>query len=268
MVEELGIFRPDVLEVNPSFMAAFCRYVNRKGLKPRKPGLITYTYENASALHLREMARAFPGVPLSSSYGTTETGYVFTECEQGRFHQNSDYCRVDFQPFKPEHGGSLLGRILVTTFHNPWYMILKFTVGDIVLLDPAHSCPCGRNSGLVLSSIQGRFSDCTLTTDGRLVTMKALDQAMSPVENLTGYKLLQTAGKNYRVTITTADNRGAETAASVRATLTGLYGAGADIDIRSADYLEPEHTGKYRLSGSLLPLLIDDFLATPTGARA
>jgi phenylacetate-coenzyme A ligase PaaK-like adenylate-forming protein len=249
-------------------MAAVCRYINRQGLNPWKPGLITYTYENPSLLHLREIKQAFPGVPLASSYGTTETGYVFTECEQGRLHQNHAYCRVDFQPFKPEHGGPLLGRILVTTFHNPWYMLIKFTVGDLVRLEASRSCPCGRHTGLILSSVQGRFHDCTLTTTGNLITMKAVDVCLCAVLGLSGYQLTQLTANKYKAVIT-LDTGAAETpamtAAAVKDALMQLYGRSARIDVDIVAYLEPEETGKYRLVRSLLPMKIDDYLSEPTG---
>ena len=162
----------------------------RRQRKIFQPGLIVFTYEYPSILHYRQIRRVFTA-PTASSYGTTETGYVFMQCEAGKFHQNSESCRVDFQPFKPEHGGPQIGRILVTTFNNPWYYMLRFDVGDLVRLDEEQKCACGRDSGLIASAIEGRFINATLTCDGRLITLRQLDEALSALDGLDEYRLEQ-----------------------------------------------------------------------------
>ncbi|MFH0847488.1 MAG: hypothetical protein V1894_05505, partial [Chloroflexota bacterium] len=124
MIDELAIFKPVVLEANPSLLSRLCRYAVRKKRTVFQPGLVVITYENPTLLHYQQIRKAF-GVPIASSYGSTETGYVFMQCEAGNFHQNSESCRVDFQPLKPGHGGHGIGRILVTSLHNPWYRILR-----------------------------------------------------------------------------------------------------------------------------------------------
>jgi len=96
------------------------------------------------------------------------------QCEEGKFHQNSEYCRVDFQPLKKEHGGPSLGRILLLLFITNGTSG-RFDVGDLVRLDEDGKCVCGRNSGMVLSATEGRFVNVTLTCAGRLVTSRELD---------------------------------------------------------------------------------------------
>ncbi|MBM3292263.1 hypothetical protein FJY84_06255, partial [Candidatus Bathyarchaeota archaeon] len=117
IIRELSIFKPVILEANPSVLSKLTRYIFESKQSVYQPKAIVLTYEIVSDLQLWQIRRVF-NVPIISSYGSTETGYVFIQCEEGKFHQNSDYCRVDFQPFKKEHGGPYLGRILVTPFHN------------------------------------------------------------------------------------------------------------------------------------------------------
>src|SRR5215469_7074035 len=95
------------------------------------PGAIVFTCEFISAIHLEVICRFFSS-RLISSYGTTETGFVLEECEKGFLHENIDFCRIDFHPLKDEYGGPELGRMLVTTFGNPWNAVIKFDTGDLV----------------------------------------------------------------------------------------------------------------------------------------
>ena len=100
MVQELNVFEPVVLEANPSFLARLSRHIVSRCLHVRSPALIVLTYENPSVLHRRQISWAFDA-PIASSYGATEAGYVFMECEAGRLHQVTTSCHVDFLALFP-----------------------------------------------------------------------------------------------------------------------------------------------------------------------
>jgi phenylacetate-CoA ligase len=230
-----------------------------KKKKVFQPGLIVFTYEYPSGLHYRQIRRVFTA-PAASSYGTTETGYVFMECEAGKFHQNSESCRVDFQPLKPEHGGPQVGRILVTTFHNPWYYLLRFDVGDLVRLYEEQKCACGRDSGLIASAIEGRFGNATLTCDGRLVTLHQLDDALSVLGGLDEYRLEQTSPGAYVLYLVAQGRDAGKIGKEATEILRQLYGQKAEITIVPEESLTPEDSGKYCLAKTLFPLEIKDYL--------
>jgi phenylacetate-coenzyme A ligase PaaK-like adenylate-forming protein len=259
MIRELAIFRPVILEANPSLLAKLCRYIDESKQAVFQPGLIVLTYENPTKFHYRQIRRVF-NCPTASSYGTTETGYVFMQCEEGKFHQNTQFCRVDFQPLKKEHGGPSLGRILVTPFQNEWYHLLRFDVGDLGRLDETGKCPCGRHLGMMLSATEGRFVNATLTCSGRLVSSRELDNNLSVLEKIDEYKLEQTAPGNYELHLASWEqdkHRLSESAASI---LKGLYGKEAKISVIHEEVIAPEVSGKYRISKTLFPLKIEDYL--------
>jgi len=94
MVAELNAFTPVILEANPSFLATLSRHVVRRALRVHSPAVIILTYENPSILHHRQIRRAFDS-PVASSYGSTETAYVFMECEAGRMREGSSRLPTD-----------------------------------------------------------------------------------------------------------------------------------------------------------------------------
>jgi phenylacetate-coenzyme A ligase PaaK-like adenylate-forming protein len=259
MIAELSLFQPVVLEANPSYLARLCRYITDQKKQVFQPGMIVFTYEYPTRMHYRQISQVF-SAPTASSYGSTETGYVFMQCERGYFHQNSEFCRVDFQPFKPEHGGPLLGRILVTPFNNPWSYILRFDTGDIVQLEESGKCACGRNSGLVLSSIAGRKINLTLTCSGRLVTLLELDQVVSMLDGISQYQLIQTTPRSYELHLVSQrsdPDRLSEEAAKV---LKKLYGQESDIAVIIDADIAPGPSGKYLASRAAFPIELDGYL--------
>ncbi|MFZ4437702.1 MAG: hypothetical protein ACOYOS_04695 [Syntrophales bacterium] len=259
MTEELGEFKPAVLEANPSLLAKLCRYIAGRGKPVFQPGLIVLTYEYPSVFHYRQIRRVFDS-PIASSYGSTETGYVFMQCEAGKFHQNSESCRVDFQPLKSEHGGHKIGRILVTPLNNPWYHIIRFDVGDLVRLDESGDCPCGRNSGIILSAIEGRMATATLTLTGRLVTLRELDNVIGGLSGVDEYRLEQTAKDTYHLFIVSQVNDTDTLAGEASSLLEKLYGDGVRIAVSYENAMSPESSGKYRLAKADFPINIEDYL--------
>lgn len=259
MIQELDVFKPAVLEANPSLLARLCRYAFAKKKPAFQPGIITFTYEYPSKLHYKQIQRVF-NCPLASSYGSTETGYVFMQCEAGKFHQNSEFCRVDFQPLKREHGGPDIGRMLVTTFDNPWYYMLRFDVSDFARLDKEQKCSCGRDSGFIVAAIEGRWTNVTLTCDGKLVTLRRVDDALSDLDNIDEYRLEQSAAGVYTLYLVSQRQDRETLNKEAREILYDIYGEKAEISIVYCECLAPEDSGKYCLVKTLFPMNIVNYL--------
>ncbi|MGO8679057.1 MAG: hypothetical protein ACLQVX_24725 [Limisphaerales bacterium] len=254
MVDELNRFQPPSLEANPSFLARLARHIVSTKKKVFQPRIIVLTYEYPSLLHYRFIREAFSS-PLASSYGCTECGYVFMECEAGRLHQNSRFCRVDFLPFAEEHGGPLLGRILVTTFQNPWCVVVRFDVGDLVRLEPSGACPCGRNGGITIAAVEGRLKNVTVTPEGKAVTQRQVDVAISRVAGVEEYQVLQTSRAEYSASIVCGPSAAPPKCESqIAEALRLLYGPNAKISVTTRGPLSPDFPGKYRLVKPLIAI--------------
>ena len=260
MAAEINAYRPVILEADPPYLAAFAHGAAQRKLDVFQPQLIFFTYSYPSRLHMRQIRRVFHA-PFSSSHGSTETGYVFTQCEEGRFHQNTESCRVDFLPWKRELGGPNIGLLAVTALDHPWWAILRFNVGDLGRLETRGPCPCGRHIGLTLSAIAGRVKDVTLTPDGRPVTIEELDNALDAAEGIVTYQFEQAAADAYvlRLVPDSAATQ-AQTVRAAEAALRSVYGHRAKIVVSVERSIIPEPSGKYRLAKPRIPIDTDAFL--------
>jgi phenylacetate-CoA ligase len=253
MAEELNAYAPVAMEGDPAYLAQFARRLDEAGLAVHQPELIFLTYSFPSRLYRRQIRRAFRA-PIASSYGSTETGHVFMECEAGRLHQNTAHCRVDFEPWPPRYGGPALGRMLVTVFHNPWFAVLRFDIGDVARRDDRGPCPCGRCDGLTLAAIEGRIKDVTFTPDGQAVTVDQLDLALSAVEGLHGYQLDHLAPTRYHLRILADGAAGKPVTAAATDALRKIYGLAAGIEVEAAPALQHEASGKFRFARAHFPV--------------
>jgi len=262
MIDELNRFQPELLEADPAYLAILAHYAVAHGRTVHAPRFITLTYEFPARVQLRQIRRAFPGVPLVSSYGSTETGHVLTVCECGTFHQNTASCHIDFQPLSSAHNQPRTGRILVTALNHPWLSLVRFETGDLVRLadtgnggrrsvaaaDINAPCSCGRNEGLTVAAIAGRTRDLTFTTTGVAVTVDQLDATTEEIANLLSYRLEQTTRDAY--TFRFVSEAGAEARVQTAAVepLTRLYGPDARVTARRESFIAPEQSGKFRLA--------------------
>jgi phenylacetate-CoA ligase len=253
ILRELADYQPAVLEANPSLMDRLARFAWKTGVAVYQPPLITLTYEFPSALQMRAIRRVFHS-PIASSYGSTEAGYVFMECEHGRLHQNVEFCRVDLAPLADgvkTHAG--VGRIFVTTFGNEWFPLVRFDIGDIARL-ASGPCPCGRDVGLTLSAIEGRLKSLCVAGDGRLVTHREVDDALARVEGLDQYRLVQHSPKRARLEVSAEEGREKRAAEDAGDILAGLFGRGVEVSVSGVSALQPERSGKFLLVKRDFPL--------------
>lgn len=259
MAAEWNAFAPVVAEADPAYLAPFLQRVEEERLTLREPRLIFLTYSFPARAYLRRIRRTF-SAPIASSYGSTETGHVFMECEAGRLHQNTAHCRVDFLPFPPRHGGPGRGRLLVTVFHNPWFLPLRFDVGDVGRLAPGGPCPCGRGDGLTLETIEGRLADVTYDREGRAVTVDDLDRRLTELDGLRGWQLLLPAPGRFDLTVLASEALAPRIRAGARDVLANCYGPDAEVQARVVPALRAEPSGKFRFVCADFPVVHEELL--------
>jgi phenylacetate-CoA ligase len=245
MLDELTTFRPSVLEADPFYLAALAAFAHDRALPVYQPEVITLTYSYPAKVFLNVIRQVFDA-PLVSSHGSTETGYVFMECEQGRMHQNTASCHVDFVPIETRANGATLGRLLVTPFGHPAQRFVRFDVGDLAERIDGAVCPCGRTEGLTLERIVGRASDVTQTRDGRRVTVAEADGILAGFPEVRGFQIDQSAEGAVRVRLCLWAHVGNDTLRYVEQMLERLYGF--PVAAEAVPALEHEASGKVRLA--------------------
>jgi phenylacetate-CoA ligase len=83
------------------------------------------------------------GVPVVQEYGSTETGSLAGECDQGRMHLWAD--RAIFEVFHPETGEVTddgVGQLVVTPLFREAMPLLRYNLEDDVEVS-MDDCPCG-----------------------------------------------------------------------------------------------------------------------------
>ena len=182
---------------------------------------------------------------------------MFMECEHGRLHQNTAFCRVDLgsldgaADLEPREG--VLGRLLVSTLGNEWCPLLRFEIGDVGRV--AGACPCGRTGGLVLSAVEGRLKSLCVGSGGRLITHFQIDTALAGIAGLDQYRLDQDEPGSARLAVVVAPQASvADVTSEARRVVGKLFGPEVRLSTLSVPVLLPERSGKFLLVHRSFPL--------------
>ncbi len=159
-----------------------------------------------------------------------------------------------------------MGRILVTTFGNPWRSLVRFDIGDVVRLDGHTPCPCGRREGLTLDVGGGTHGEPHADAGGS--SGDARQPWIAPWALLRGWWNTRSSRQAPRPTIFASwprKLRWSGVANEARDALRTVYGPAAVITTDPVEAIAPDPPGKYCLSKRLDPIdpdvLLDDQFA-------
>jgi phenylacetate-coenzyme A ligase PaaK-like adenylate-forming protein len=238
MAREWHDFAPLGVEADPAYLAIMARSAQKRGVRLPPAEFVTLTYETTTGAMRRDIGRSLDA-PLYQLYGATETGVLFMECEFGRLHPNENHSHVDLVPMP---GSRRLAQVLVTTLGRPWMPLLRYAIGDVVLVSEDHVCECGMPSdGPLLERVEGRLSDCTVV-GGETVTPLMLDDtihaAVGPDSALEQWQL-------HGSTLHVVDPADRDSAAAAARAVSAMLARPIRGERVSA--IAPEASGKYRL---------------------
>jgi len=129
-----------------SMIYEIAKYVNASGRAGELSlKFIRGTSEKILDSYQIESEKAF-GRRISSEYAAAEAGIIAFECAEGNMHLNSETVIVE----------SIDGRIAVTNLVSRSFPVIRYLLGDEIVLDEDSSCPCGRAHQL-LTEVTGRI---------------------------------------------------------------------------------------------------------------
>ncbi|HEY2083466.1 MAG TPA: hypothetical protein VGI88_11835, partial [Verrucomicrobiae bacterium] len=163
MAREIADWSPQFLDVSPVHGVRFALHCEQHGLRLPSLRFILCSYEFESLVHRRILERVF-GVPVFNLYGSTETGHLLMEDENGDLRPS--YGTAFLEVLEPDERG--IGDLAVTTISNDLMPLLRYDIGDLV---ERHEEPYRTTY-----RVHGRARDVLRRTDGQRVTTLDVDE--------------------------------------------------------------------------------------------
>jgi phenylacetate-CoA ligase len=189
LVAELNAFRPAYLECYPT-IAALLAHEQEAGRLAIAPALLRLGGEGLSDAEYARIRRSFRANILDL-YGANEFPALMVKCSQGWYHVHEDW--TVFEPvdaaYQPVAPGEPSHTVLVTVLYRREQPILRYDVGDSVLVRP-DPCPCG--SPFMAIKVRGRVPVLLRfrTLGGGAVTLSSFPLSLQ-VELASGVELYQ-----------------------------------------------------------------------------
>ncbi len=258
-VERLRRFRPVFVHGYPSALLLVARQLEAEGegrgagpggpLRPRA----VYTHSETLLDAQREVLERAFGCKVYNWYGTSEHLGNIVECERGSLHVKLEhslleFVRADGVPAAPGE----VAEILATGFGNPALPLIRYRVGDSVILAEGE-CSCGR-SGPLIERIMGRVEDFIVTPDGRQVGR--LDHVFKRAERVFEAQLVQERVEELEVRIVPRPGFGAGDQAAIEEELRLRLGPSIALRFRLLTEIERGANGKFRFAVSKVPLAV------------
>lgn len=165
-IEKLNKYKPEFLDGYPSALYVLANFINKNKLKLAfKPKAIAVTAETLYDNHRVEIEKAFK-CKVFNQYASSEGSPFITECTQGNLHVNMDSGIFEFLNNNnlPAKNGEI-AKMVVTSFRNFKTPLLRYDIGDTVLLPKEDvKCNCGCNMPII-EKIIGREDDILWTKE-------------------------------------------------------------------------------------------------------
>lgn len=187
-IKELEIFKPKMLSGYPSSVYLLAQAYKKYGSGSLKLKAIYTASESLLEYQRKVIEEAFQ-CKVFVWYGNSEMCCNIVECEYGEMHLKLEHSYVEIldsnnSPVAPGEKG----RLVCTGFGNIAFPLIRYDIGDEVVLANNQISKCGRG-GILIEKIIGRIEDYIVTPDGRFVGR--LDHLFKDSLNVKEAQLIQ-----------------------------------------------------------------------------
>lgn len=252
LVAELNEFQPTLLSGYPSVFVLLAAE-QRAGRLHIDPVHILCAGELFTPAMRQAVTEAF-GCPVTEGYAASEVPGLAIECTHGFLHVNSDWYvlePVDSER-RPVPPGVQSDSVLVTNLANRIQPVIRYDLGDRVVLDP-EPCVCG--SRLPVVAVEGRTNDVLIFDGTGHQPVQILPLALgSVIEETPGVHRFQAVGNGpreltLRLDVDDEADRGQverEVQRRVRDYLSGQHVTGVTISCSPETPRQEPRSGKLR----------------------
>ena len=223
-----------------SMLCIVAQYMQDRGLQlPVAPRAVFTTSEQLFNVE-RELIESAWNTKVWDEYCQGEMCAIIHECQYGNRHVAMDYSYVEMEPVGHD-GINVVCELICTSFVCRAAPLIRYRVGDKVLLHENQNCPCAR-PGPVIKTIYGRVSDYLVTADGRRIPHVA--GMMSAFQHIRGSQFYQETPNEVVVRIVASPEYCPEDEKNIRHVIAAYVGNGLGVSICRVRELERLPNGK------------------------
>jgi phenylacetate-CoA ligase len=252
-VKAIRTHRPLFLKGLPSVLYHFSLFLRQQGVADISFKAVFSTGEVLVPRYRKLIEETF-GCKVYDSYGHMERTVAISESPRGELHINPDYGVLELvrhgappaRTVDADRGGSsYMARVVGTSLYNLSMPLLRYDVGDTVLVEPEKKCACGRQFPLV-SSVGGRRSEVVITPEGNVITAAFL--IFEDVSDILAGQIVQESLADLRVRVVPSPHFSKASEALLKSRLRTLAGPSVRVRVDCCESLESLRGGSGKVS--------------------
>lgn len=243
LVDHLSRLAPCILIVDPVYLAALVRYMEKKSIPAPPVRHIITTYELLTGSFKGLFEKAF-GCQVYTQYGGSELLDVANECEYHTLHAMPDNVWVEVMRDGRSAKPGEVGRAILTDLGNFNMPFLRYDIGDLLEVGDG-PCPCGRHTD-AFAACHGRARDAIPLGTGGFLTPLQADALFKDVKGVAFYKLVQAEKDVYRISIMPDGAPETVDRETILTRCRKMFGETGRFDIKCVAEIKPERSLKYR----------------------
>ncbi len=210
LVQELNEFKPHYVHSYPTFLEALA-YEKLAGRLNIEVDFMSSGSEPFSEQARETIKKAFKGVEVVETYGTTEAICLANQCRYGNIHINEDYVIIEAvdDENKAVPDGLPSKKVLITNLINKFQPLIRYELRDSVIIDHNYRCECG--SPFAIIEVQGRSDDTfyLMTKEGHFRAFPPIpfEALFLKVKGLRQYQLIHEEQNHLHIRYIAQDSR-------------------------------------------------------------
>jgi len=240
IVAMLNSQRLDFYAGYPSFIHMLAIQASDAGLRLTSPPRVIFTgAENMLDFQRRDI-QAFTGAILSDHYGCTEACGNASRCPEFVYHEDFEFGIMEGIERTP---GDPAKTIVCTGFACDAFPFIRYEVGDTAVWQNGKSCPCGRNSGVVLR-VEGRCDDYVVTPEGAHIAR--LDYLFKDALNVKEAQIIQERLGEITIRVVRRGAYGTKDESEIRRDVESWLSPLLTVRFEYVEEIPREQNGKFR----------------------
>jgi len=244
--QKLCSFNPETIEGHPSAFQTLVKMALDQDLQLPHPRAIITSGEVLTAENREILAKAFM-CKIFDQYAANEPSCFWSDCEMGTLHVHPEYGISEIIDVQGnEVGANQEGEIILTSFLNPVFVLIRYRICDIAVKGVDRICSCGRQMPII-ERIQGRTSNSMYIPERGYVSETSFSMVFAKFPyKIIDAQIIQEESNRLLVLIVPSQEFSDLDECGIISAMRDKVGRGAGIQVRRVDTIPRGPRGKKR----------------------
>lgn len=203
-VNDIIKYEPEYLSGFPSTMLEIAKHGLSLGKKmPKNTVKAIFPTAESITNEMRDIIENFFNSKMYNQYSSSEGAPFIIECEKANLHLELQ--SGVFEVLDENNNPSNSGRLVITSFFTQGTPLIRYDIGDNIILDNDKVCNCGNNNPLV-KEILGRIDDFIYSPENGKINLGNVSNTLKDTYGIVRFQAIQNKLNELKILLVIDEN--------------------------------------------------------------